>query len=203
MPEAITFFQIYNSADINFESCLTIYRISFPEPEKQTETVIRQRIDNGRSLMFAGKANELIVCMCLIFDFVHSPFMLLDYFAVNPEARGAGRGTKFMAFLTEHLIVKGRFLVMEVEHPSFGNNVAERKARIKFYERSGASILQDTRYLLPPLKQQYEPVEMQLMFLPQPVKKFSDPEIKDLIVTIYREVYNRPGSDPVLLSFLK
>ena len=203
MSEAIIFFQIYNSNDVNFESCLSIYHVSFPDHEKQSETVIRERVDNGRSLLFAGRINDHIVCMCLIFDFKNSPFILLDYFAVSPVARVMGTGSKFMNFLIERLIGKNRFLVMEVEHPEFGNNVTERRARIKFYERSGAWILHNTRYLLPPLTDLSEPVEMQLMFLPKPVRQFSDLEIKDLILTIYREVYNRQESDPVLLSFLK
>jgi len=203
MQEANNFFQIHHSDDIDFESCLSIYRCSFPEHEKQSEAVIKERVDNGLSMLFAGKAGESIVCMCLIFDFKDSSFILLDYFAVTPAKRSTGTGTKFLTFLIDHLIGKNRFLVMEVEHPGFGSNVSERMARIKFYERSGARILHDTRYLLPPLSGNGEPVEMQLMVLPQPTTNFTSREINDLILTIYRVVYNRHESDPVLLSFLK
>jgi len=69
MPEANNFFQIHHLDNIDFESCLSIYRCSFPEHEKQTEAVIKERVDNGLSMLFAGKGGENIVCMCLIFDF--------------------------------------------------------------------------------------------------------------------------------------
>ena len=203
MPEANNFFQIHHSDDRDFESCLSIYRTSFPEHEKQSEAVIKERVDGGLSMLFAGKDGDSIVCTCFIFDFMDSPFILLDYFAVTPAKRGTGTGTKFLAFLIDQLIGKKRFLVMEVEHPGFGSNVSERMARIKFYERSGAMILHNTRYLLPPVTGKGEPVEMQLMIFPQPTTNFTCREINDLIMTIYREVYNRHESDPVLLSFLK
>lgn len=66
-------------------------------------------------------------------------FVLLDYLAVEPEARGKGVGSAALRILSEE-IAAGRTMLIEAENPACAGSLAEqaaRKARIRFYQKGG------------------------------------------------------------------
>lgn len=66
-------------------------------------------------------------------------FVLLDYLAVEPEARGRGTGSEVLKLLMETAFA-GRTVLIEAENPACAGSLAEqatRKARIRFYQKGG------------------------------------------------------------------
>lgn len=200
---SMNFFTITDINDHRFNQCLMIYRNSFPGNERQPEDVIIDRIHSGKAKLYVGEDGGDILCIALVWIFHDSRFALLDYFAVAASMRGKGVGSIFLKFLLQEVIGIGRSLVMEVEHPGHGVNIDERKARINFYRRNGAVVLEDVRYLLPPLGAATEPMEMQLMIAFAHGPATSAAEIRDLITRIYTEVYIRGPDDQLLNSFVR
>ena len=68
---------------------------------------------------------------------------LMDYFAVNPELRSNGYGSKILGLLCEYAQEQGFGIVCESENPDFSidkNDDIIRKRRLKFYTECGAKI---------------------------------------------------------------
>ena len=196
------FQQLTDTRSADFKACMELYNTAFPESERQAEAVILKRLIAGDCKMYFGKEIHRIVCIAVTWDFAGSEFIFLDYFAVAAIHRGAGIGSKFFSFLNQVLRHDNKFMVMEVEHPAFGDNQEERNSRIRFYKKNGAVLLESTRYMLPPLGIATSPSEMQLMMIPDPSDRFTKEDIRLLIIRIYHEVYERPANDVVLNSFL-
>jgi hypothetical protein len=96
---------------------------------------------------------------------------------------------------------EGRYFVLEVEDPEFGNNQQEREKRIAFYRKSGAKLIKGLRYELPPL-QGATPTEMLLMIFPgDKIQAISAKTIRNLIIQIYRELYDRDAGEMLRRNF--
>lgn len=66
------------------------------------------------------------------------PGALLDYFAVLPDRRGGGVGTRALRTLAAYYAPRKQTLIIECEHPSFAPDPAAARRRIGFYLRAGA-----------------------------------------------------------------
>lgn len=65
---------------------------------------------------------------------------LLDYFAVVPEYRNRGIGSKFLSLLSSDFLENNQCVFIEVENPDMEQNEEERKIKINrknFYLRNG------------------------------------------------------------------
>ena len=185
-----------------FTQALEIYRVSFPPNEKQPEEVIRQRVDSGQSILYCAKSGEKVIGICLLWDFKGCEFMLLDYMAVEMNYRFTGIGSRMFSSLVNKMKAEGRKLVMEVEHPSFGENKTERLKRVNFYLKNGALILRGVPYLLPPLDGT-NPTEMLLLLAPaESDEVLSGESIRSLVKRLYAELYGRDENDELLQSFI-
>ncbi|HTE23010.1 hypothetical protein [Flavitalea sp.] len=192
----IEFYRILNSADPEFAQCMYIYHEAFPTYERQSDEMIMARVNKGSCLLLAGRAGGKIVCMSVLWDFQETDYMFLDYFAVADNATGYQVGARFLRFIINDFLEKGRFLVMEVEHPDYGINQEDRSRRIKFYEKNGGVVLKNVRYFLPPLGGSDTPLEMQLMLLPDPGRIIEEENIQPLITMIYSKVYLKKYETP-------
>jgi GNAT superfamily N-acetyltransferase len=191
MDSPIKFYSIENSADPEFADCMKIYHEAFPSYERQPDEVIKARVDDHSCILITGNAAGKIVCMALVWEFHDTPYIFLDYFAVDGNARGCQVGTRFLRFIAGNFLETNKFLVMEVEHPHYGANQAERAGRVKFYEKNGGVLLKNVRYFLPPLGGALKPLEMQLMVMPDPVDEPVEEAVQKLIALIYEKVYQK------------
>ena len=66
------------------------------------------------------------------------PGALLDYFAVLPDRRGGGVGTRALHALVGYYTPRKQTLILECEHPAFAPDPAVAKRRVGFYLRAGA-----------------------------------------------------------------
>lgn len=201
-PSDPVFEEIKNSNHKYFQEAIKIYLESFPDNERQPVTTIKERLEKGISRLFVGIIKNEVAMMSLLFNLQESEFILLDYMAVSNKYRGAGTGSKFLEYLLNDLRAKDKFLILEVENPSYGNNKEQRKKRIEFYRRNDAVMLSDVHYLLPALDGK-TPTEMNLMIMPSYSGNVIEKEtVHTVILKLYKEVYGRNDNDHLLNSFI-
>lgn len=63
---------------------------------------------------------------------------LVDYFAVLPQRRGQGTGTRALAALVDCYKPRKKTLIIECEHPAEAPDAQAARRRIGFYLRAGA-----------------------------------------------------------------
>ncbi|MBS0029349.1 GNAT family N-acetyltransferase [Chitinophaga sp. 22321] len=82
-------------------------------------------------------------------------FAFIEHFAVHPDARGGGAGTRVMELLEKELGT----IILEVEPP-----ITEQAIRrVKFYERLGYTTFPDT-YQQPSYYPEFPPLALRLMY---------------------------------------
>jgi GNAT superfamily N-acetyltransferase len=199
----IFYTEIADTNDIHFVDAIQIYTESFPSNERQPLSVLKRRITEGRSKLYAGLHRNEIVCIAFLYHFNISDFAFLDYMAVIEKFRNHKIGSGFFSFLLEKVVSVKKYLLLEVENPLFGNNIEQRKKRINFYIRNGAYLLKDTPYLLPALDNT-TPTEMDLMIAPRYKTDYLDKtEIEIIFKLLYFELYEKTESDMLLHSIIK
>ena len=197
----IKFVEVHDTGDEHFVEALKIYRDAFPPNERHSALVINERVTKGRNRLWVGLMKRKVVFMALLWPLAGTDFVVLDYMASDRSHRREGIATDFMQEMGTELRKKKEFFILEVEDERYGQNVAERKERKSFYRKSGAQELRDVRYVLPPLEGD-EPTQMNLMIFPAFGRNTIEIEkVKSLILQMYRELYGRDESDP-LLNFL-
>lgn len=83
-------------------------------------------------------------------------FVYVEHFATLPSLRGGGLGREALALLFSRV---GCPVVLEVEPPL--DDLKQR--RIRFYERNGFQLWQNSSYLQPPYQKGLSPVRLLLM----------------------------------------
>ncbi len=187
------------TTDSLFDQALLLYNQSFPACERQSESLIIERIATEiHQLIAAIKDNEL-AAMSICRTISNSSFVLLDYLAVSPQFRGQSVGSQLLKNLTKKLTYENH-LILEVEDPRYGKNREERIKRIQFYLKNGAVILNGVNYLLPPLDGG-SPSPMWLMMAPCNKNAFLQKQtVVQLIDQLYCENYQQ--TDGQLLSIV-
>ena len=199
----IAYSQLHNTNDIHFNDALLIYLKAFPSNERQPISVLKRRIEEGRSHLYLGSHRDEVVCLAFLYNFNESKFVFLDYMAVTDKFRNHKIGSRFFSFLIEKVVSAGKYLLLEVENYLFGDNTIQRKKRINFYICNGAYILKDTPYILPPLDNT-SPTEMTLMIAPKYESDYLDrTEIESIFKLLYFELYEQPENDILLQSILR
>lgn len=196
------FYKIEDLSDARYDQAMEIYIQSFPPNERQNINLVRERIQSGVSDLYVGTRFNEVICFGMLWNFKSIDFVLLDYMAVKENFRGMKIGSELFQYLCDSVTRINKSFVFEVEHPAFGFNKREREKRINFYLKNGAFILDNFTYLLPPLHDS-SPTEMILMVYPPGKKKeYSHKEIKELVISLYNDLYQRNSKDNLLQSFI-
>lgn len=136
-----------------------------------------------------------------------SRFSLLNYMATRRDFRNLGIGSRLFLKTYSHfrrITQLGDILLLEVETPitERSDEKSVRLRRIHFYERLGAEIIPNFRYILPPLSEKY-PTEMILMAFTDYISfRLTGSTLRDVLISIYGEVYERDSNDPFLSEML-
>ncbi len=115
-----------------------LYRTAFPRAERKPFGLICRQARRGRMelLTLRGGNGELLG---LAVTMLHGESVLLDYFAVDPSARGGGIGSEALRLLLERYAGKRFFL--EIERLGLPDTPPEqeklRERRKAFYLRNG------------------------------------------------------------------
>lgn len=194
--------------DVNYKDfieAMRIYTESFPLNERQPENIIKERVEKKLYQMYIGQLNNSVALMALFYPLKKTNFILFDYMATAKKFRNKGIGTKFIQHMINILEnnISSTHMILEVENPRYGTNKEQKKRRVAFYKRLGAKEMNNVRYVLPPLSGSDLPTEMILMVLPDYNNGIIDGNlVRELIIQIYKEVYNRDKSDFLLNSFI-
>lgn len=116
-----------------------LYEQAFPAEERKDFSLIIKKQEQGvlENLMILGDQDEFAG---LAITISYDDMTLLDYFAIAPEYRGAGNGTKALALLKERY--KGKKFILEIENPNIEAENKEQRIRRKvFYKRNGMNYI--------------------------------------------------------------
>ncbi|MBE9144236.1 GNAT family N-acetyltransferase [Planktothrix mougeotii] len=193
----IEFKQIQHLDHPDFENAIALYEQTFPPQEKIPISWIREAILTQKTQLWGGYYQEQFALMSILYPLPSSNFILLAYLATVPHLRNIKIGSKFLKYLIDLEKRESKSLILEVEHPDFGENRELKQRRIQFYQRLGAKKLQDIVYILPALDGT-KTTEMILMLISDTnSEKLEKTVVKQLIRELYTEVYHRHPDDPI------
>lgn len=110
----------------------------FPESELKPFAAVRGLMRRGLYEPLALYENGALAAYAWQTVLPDCETALLDYFAVLPEPRGHGTGSRALGALAEYYAPRKKTLLIECEHPAEAPDPAEARRRIGFYLRAGA-----------------------------------------------------------------
>lgn len=165
---------------INRNEFLDVYklmRLSFPSAEFRTYEEELALFNQSNYKVLVVEENGVMQAFIAEWIFLNTHF--IEHFAVNPEARGQGLGTKIMR---EYLKQIKTSVVIEVE----ADDTLIARRRIDFYERL-SFVLSDIEYKQPLLKKTATDVFLRLMYYPAQI---SDKTLYEIKQEIFQTVYS-------------
>lgn len=112
--------------------------VDFPEGELKPFAAIGQMMDQGIYEPLAVYEGGRMAAYAWQTVLPERRGALIDYYAVMPDLRGGGIGTRILAALAGYYAGRKDTLIIECEHPSEAPDQAIAKRRIGFYLRAGA-----------------------------------------------------------------
>jgi GNAT superfamily N-acetyltransferase len=198
----IVFEELNDVKSDDFGEAISIYVDSISAAERHSVDVIKERVANKKERMFIGRLDNEIVMVALIWPLTKTKFILFDYMAVKEKYRNEGVGSSFVKNIFKIGQIKNKTFVLEVDDPQDGDDRGIRKRRVQFYKRNGAKEIKGVKYFLPPL-QGNSPTQMIIMLIsPRNEAHMPGQLLKRLFKLIYKELYSRNESDPLLKSFI-
>lgn len=164
----------------NYPEFLRLYEESFPADERRVywdENDFARFADANRGLFHAVCAiagNEF--CGFLTY-WTFAGYLYVEHFAILPECRGMGIGSRMLRNLFETV---GEDVLIEVEHP----DTDDARRRIRFYERAGFRVRDEFEYVQPPYSDGLSPVPLLLMTHGN-VRLESKSDISELLRYVY------------------
>lgn len=112
----------------------TLYEEAFPEQEKKPLWLMEQLVSEGKLEMLAMVDESEFVGLAI--NMLGNESGLLDYYAVAPDKRNGGYGSRGLEVLLKHF--EGKKYIFEIEiQDENADNAEDRKRRKAFYLRNG------------------------------------------------------------------
>jgi len=186
--------------DPRFEAVTAIYRDAIEPSEQKSLQQLRAQLDDDRyACLIAETADGVVVGFAITFIPRTKDFWLLEYVAVDGNARSSGLGSQLLraavAYASEH--APDAPGILEVDAPSAALSAASPiRRRLAFYARHGCRRIEGLSYILP-LSHAGTPPPMQLLLLAQaPPATLAREDLQHWLATLYSEVYGKPFDDP-------
>ena len=113
-----------------------LYDKAFPEQEKKPLQIMENLIADNRMEMLAMVDEDVFVGLAINLIDTEQNRALLDYYAIVPEKRSGGYGSKGLEVLLDRF--KNQKYIFEIEtQDEKAENAEERKRRKAFYLRNG------------------------------------------------------------------
>lgn len=163
----------------------TRMREDFPAAELKPWKRIAEMMDTGVYFAYGMYEEERLLAYAFFVKAAGGQ-LLLDYYAVSEQTRGAGVGSRGLCLLKEEIQKQGYgAIVIEVENPDFAKTEEERQKqerRIRFYEKNGARMTG--------LRSCLFGVEYKIMYLPaQKEEKRLRKKVDEIYHTMFPEKY--------------
>lgn len=139
--------EILNICDKNFfdkdiwKKLKKLYIGAFPANERAPFYMLKKRAKQGRGEMLAAYDNNELVGMAYIIG--DTDLGYLFYFAIMPELRGKGYGSKILSLLRERYS-GGRLFLAREQLDKSADNYSQRVKRHEFYLKNGFADLNAT-----------------------------------------------------------
>lgn len=139
--------EIINICDKNFfdkdiwKKLKKLYVGAFPADERAPFYLLKKNAKKGRGEMLAAYDNNKLIGMVYIIG--NTDLGYLFYFAIIPELRGKGYGSKILSLLHERYSSGRLFLAREMLDKS-ADNYSQRVRRHEFYLKNGFTDLNAT-----------------------------------------------------------
>lgn len=129
--------KLINIADEGIEYKAQLYELyerAFPEQEKKPLQIMEKLVEDGKMEMLAMVDRDEFTGLAI--NMISGNRALLDYYAIAPEKRGSGYGSRGLEVLLDHF--KNSKYIFEIEvQDAQADNAEERKRRKAFYLRNG------------------------------------------------------------------
>ena len=113
-----------------------LYEMAFPEQEKKPLQIMENLVADNRMEMLAMVDEDEFVGLAINLIDTEQNRALLDYYAIVPEKRSGGYGSKGLEVLLDRF--KNQKYIFEIEtQDEKAENAEERKRRKAFYLRNG------------------------------------------------------------------
>jgi ribosomal protein S18 acetylase RimI-like enzyme len=185
-----------------------IYLEAFPPAQRMDFEALLATAENGRRRLFTAEAEGEVAGFAVTIPLPDTSFHCLEYLAVNREQRGLGAGSTLLRAVLGDLSTRENAsgLILEVESDGVGSETERevRRARIAFYRRNGAHMVDAVPRFLAPDLAEGGTLEMKLMWLPSGngPSRLSGSELRTGIRGIYTQSYGLPPDDPLVESTL-
>lgn len=129
--------KLMNIADEGMEYKARLYELydaAFPEQEKKPLQVMEQLVKEGRMEMLAMVDEDEFVGLAI--NMISGNRALLDYYAIAPEKRSSGYGSRGLEVLLSHFENQKYIFEIEIQDEQ-ADNAEERRRRKSFYLRNG------------------------------------------------------------------
>jgi GNAT superfamily N-acetyltransferase len=182
---------------------MRIYIESFPENERRLVATIKEMLKSSKSRLMVGEREKEIVFMALLYRIKGTSFLLGDYLATAEDYRSTGIGRAFLRHILDEMKdLQCNLFLIEIENP-YLNEDETKMRRLRFYKRLGMKELMGVRYFLPPFEG-IEPIEMILLvFSVENCNHLAGETVRDLVIHMFGELYDRHGNDDLLMSTLR
>jgi len=182
---------------------MRIYIESFPENERRLVATIKEMLKSSKSRLMVGEREKEIVFMALLYRIKGTSFLLGDYLATAEDYRSTGIGRAFLRHILDEMKdLQCNLFLIEIENP-YLNEDETKMRRLRFYKRLGMKELMGVKYFLPPFEG-IEPIEMILLvFSVENCNHLAGETVRDLVIHMFGELYDRHGNDDLLMSTLR
>lgn len=160
----------------NFDAVYSLLESSFPPDERRSYEEQKKLLDEKEYKIYAKFDGKTLVGFLATWNFGTQAF--IEHFAVSPEFRNNGEGSRMLA---ETIAILGVPVCLEVEKPE--DELTTR--RINFYKRNGF-FLNLYPYVQPAYSSDKEPVPLLIM---STGSNLSEDEFKKVKSSLYRKVY--------------
>ena len=163
----------------NFNRFVSLYERAFPANERRKlSDLIDVMASRKEFTVMEATAGNVFLGFFSFWVFSDCGFAYGEHFAIEPEARNGGIGSKFLSHIIGTI---GLPLIIEVEPDD--TPIARR--RVAFYERAGLKIWRDVDYVQPPYGQGKASLPLKLMT----TSGFtSERQVRDAAAVIHRRV---------------
>ena len=160
-----------------FDDIFSLMKISFPENEYRTYEDQKMLLEKEEYKLII-KENEKGETVAFIALWSAPEFDFIEHFAVSPECRGGGVGSKMMKNLMQNT---NKPIILEIEVPCDEMSIK----RLRFYERLGFKLNKQEYYQLP-LRENAKPLKLNLMSYPE---KLNDEQFESIKQYLHSDVY--------------
>ena len=189
MTDPFTIRRIESYSPEMLQQIQAIYDTSFPDKERKPFWMVADGMQRGRyTVLVADDArSSQTVAFAFLLPLRRSQALYIEYLAVRPALRGQGIGSLLLTWMFATLKeTPTTAIVWEVDPPD--NDADDNARRIRFYERFGAHLIEQSKvYAIPNYYKGSGTLPLRLMW--RPLQSDQDQPTKSTLIALITDIY--------------